>query len=254
MKHCVRTLAALVLLATPALGLSTSDLVKINEIAYDPPESPEDPFEFIELYNAGSTTAYLDGAVISDEGNNGTGEATFQFPGTPGGTTIPLAPGAYLLICGDATGSTLSPDWEFYGGASDTDDAGVPNLVKTAGSGADLFLGNSGDGVVLSDGTSNGSSIPCSETVDGVSFEGGGTGDVYAMSSTVCTDGAPHAGYANTTDSLQRCPNGADSNTSSTADFFIGARTPKSSNLIATGPCVVAVEESTWGDVKVLFR
>jgi hypothetical protein len=227
------------LLALPALALNVNDPVKINEVSYDPPESPEEPFEYLELYNAGGSTVYLDGAVISDEGNNGTAEATFQFPGIPGGTTIPLAPGAYLLITSDATGSTLGPDYEFYGGVSDTDDPLVPNLVKTSGTATDMFLGNSGDGVVLAIGTTMGSIIPCAEVVDGASWEGGGTGETNAMSSTVCSDPAPHAGYVNTPQSLQRCPNGSDSD-NSTTDFVVANRTPKAANLCGFSPPVIA--------------
>jgi len=254
MKHCIRSLAALALFATPAMALTVTDQVKINEIAYDPSEIPEEPFEFIELYNASATTAFLDGAAISDEGGNGTAEATFVFPGMPGGTTIALAPGAFLLIVNDATGSTLSPDWEFFAGGTDSDDPSVPNLTKSAGSGTDLQLGNTGDGVTLSTGQSNGSAIPCAEVVDGVSFETGGTGETNPLSSTVCSDPTPNAGYTNSTDSLQRCPNGSDSNVSSAADFFVAPRTPKTSNVIASGGCVVAVQASTWGKIKTTYR
>lgn len=232
------SLAALCL-ALPAFALNATDNVKINEVSYDPSESPEDPFEYIELYNAGGTTVFLDGAALSDEGNNGTGEATFVFPGTVGGTTIPLAPGAYLLIVGDATGSTLSPDWEFYGGGTDLDDAGVPNLTKSAGTGADMFLGNSGEGITLSTGVTTGSIIPCAEVVDGASWEGGGASEVYAMSSTVCADPASNAGYTNGGASglvtLQRCPNGADTD-NSTTDFVLADRTPKAANGCSTNP------------------
>jgi hypothetical protein len=252
MKHCLRSLAVLALIATPALALNVSDQVKINEVAYDPSESPEDPFEFVELYNAGSTTVFLDGAAISDEGGAGTGEGTFVFPGTVGGMTIPLAPGAYLLIVNDATGSTLMPDYEFFApGTTDVDDGTVPNVTRTAGTGVDLQLGNTGDGVTLSDGTTTGSAIPCSEVVDGMSFETGGTGDINPLSSAQCSDPGPHAGYTNSMDSVQRCPDGTDSNSSSAADFRIGPRTPKAANV---PNCTVAVQESTWGQLKVLFR
>ena len=87
MRSMLRTACCAVaacLFGLPALALNVTDQVKINEVSYDPSESPEDPFEFIELYNAGGTIAYLDGAVISDEGNNGTAEASFQFPGVVG--------------------------------------------------------------------------------------------------------------------------------------------------------------------------
>jgi Lamin Tail Domain/FlgD Ig-like domain len=236
---CCATVASL--FGLPAFALNVNDQVKINEVSYDPSESPEDPFEFIELYNAGPSTVYLDGAAFSDEGNNGTGEATFVFPGTPGGTTIPLASHAFLLIVGDATGTTLPADWEFYGGGTDSDDPGVPNLTKTAGTGGDLFLGNSGDGVTLSTGASNGSIIPCGEVVDGVSWEGGGTNEVYAMSSTVCSDPASNAGYTNVVPevkTLQRCPDGFDTDNSAN-DFIVNNRTPKASNGCSTAPPVI---------------
>jgi hypothetical protein len=246
MRTALRTsllLALASLLAVPAFALNAGDLVKINEVSYDPSESPEEPFEFIELYNAGATVVYLDGAAISDEGNNGTAEATFVFPGTVGGTTIPLQPGAYMLLVGDATGTTLPADYEFFGGSltSDTDAAGVPNLTKTVGSGVDMLLGNSGDGVTLSTGVTTGSVIPCSEVVDGVSWEGGGTNDTTAMSSTVCTDPAPNAGYTNLTGefkTLQRCPNASDTD-NSTTDFIVAARTPRLVNGCNNSPPVI---------------
>lgn len=229
---CTSALASM--LALPAFALNATDQVRINEVSYDPAESPEEPFEFIELYNAGGTTVFLDGAALSDEGAaGGTNEGTFVFPGTPGGTTIPLAAGAYLVIVNDATGSTLSPNWEIFTGGSDPDDAGVPNLIRVAGTGADLQLGNTGDGITLSTGVNTaGSVIPCGEVVDGMSYETGGTGDVTAMSSTVCSDPAPHPGYVTTTGdvlTLQRCPNGVDTNNSA-ADFSILNRTPGGPN------------------------
>lgn len=236
-------LPLLVLLLFPALASAQMPTLVINEVSYDPAESPEGPYEYFELYNYGANTVYLDGLVISDEGNNGTQESTFQFPGTQGvTTTYPVPPGGYVLVVADATGSTLSPDWECYAGGTDTDDAGVPNLVKTAGSATNLFLGNSGDGLTLSIGTTNGSVIPCEEVIDGVSWEGGGSSDVTAMSSTVCSDPASNAGYANGGSSnlqtLQRCPNGTDTD-NSTADFTVADRTPKAANGCATIPPVI---------------
>lgn len=217
-----------------ARALQPTDPVKINEVNYDPPESPEDPFEFIELFNAGAFTVFLDAAVITDEGNNGTGEAAFQFPGVLGGTTIALPPGGRMLLVGDATGSTYSNiAFEFFAGGTDTDDLLVPNLVKTSGTGVDLQLANTGDGVTLSTGLSNGNIIPCNEIVDGVSWESGGTGDVTALSSSVCNDAGPHPGYANTTESLQRIPDGTDTNTTSASDFTVFQRTPGTENGVS---------------------
>jgi hypothetical protein len=232
---------ALALLFAPAHALVVADSVKINEVSYDPVANPETPSEYIELYNASGATVYLDGAVISDEGNNGSNEATFQFPGTRGGSTIPLAAHAYMLLVGDATGSPFaaSADFEFYGGPGDSDDPAVPNLTKTAGLATNLYLANDGDGVTLSVGISNGNVIPCNEVVDGVSWENGGSSDVTSMSATVCADPAPSAGYTNggTTGlmTLQRCPDGVDTDNSS-ADFVVTNRTPRGLNLCHSIP------------------
>lgn len=245
MRTALRTIlcvAAASLFGLPAFALNPTDLVKINEVSYDPAESPEEPFEFLELYNAGTTTVYLDGAAISDEGNAGTAEATFVFPGVVGGTTIPLAAGAYMLIVGDATGTTLPADYETFAGGSDTDNLAVPNLTRSAGTGTDLLLGNSGDGVTLSSGVTTGSVIPCAEVVDGVSWEGGGTGDVTAMSRTVCADPASNPGYTNLTGelkTLQRCPNASDTD-NSTTDFIVANRTPRLANTCNNSPPVIA--------------
>ena len=251
------------LLGLPAWALNATDQVKINEVSYDPAETPEEPFEFLELYNAGGVTVFLDGAVITDEGNNGTGEGTFAFPGSVGGTTIPLAAGAYLVIVADATGSTLGADWEVFAGGADPDDLGVPNLVKVAGTGLDLQLANGGDGVTLSTGTTTIGVIPCAEMVDGVSWETGGTGDTTAMSSTVCSDPAPHPGYVNSTGdvlTLQRCPNGGDTNNSA-ADFSVLNRTPGAANgcnnippevvSLQYSPCFVTANQQVTLSVNV---
>jgi len=215
-------------LASPVLALQVTDQVRISEVHYDPAADDEEPEQFVELYNAGPNVAYLDGAVITDEGNFGFNEATFQFPGTPlTGTTIPLLPGAFLLLVVDAAQSPYSHIvWEFYGGAGDSDVPEINNLVKTSGLASDLRLGNDGDGLTLSVGITNGNFIPCNEVVDGVSWEsGGGAGEVTGMGTAVCGDPSPHPGQSNGNRSLQRFSNGNDTN-SSAADFGVAVRTP----------------------------
>lgn len=221
---------AVVCCGTAALALDPGDALKISEILYDPAELPASAYEFIELVNAGADTLYLDGAVITDQGNNDISEATFKFPGTPGGTSLPLAPGAHLLLVPDATGSGYPGiDWEFYAGAPDSDDPAIPNLVKTSGLANNLSLGNAGDGITVSTGYSTGNVIPCDEVVDGVSWEGGG-GDVTALSDSVCTDPASHPGSSSGSLSLQRLPDVADSDNSA-ADFSLAPRTPGACNV-----------------------
>jgi len=212
----------------PAVALQVGDQVRISEVHYDPESVTEEPEQFVELYNAGTSVAYLDGAVITDEGNFGFNEATFQFPGTPlTGTTIPLQPGAFLLLVVDATQSPYSNIvWEFFGGIGDTDVPEIANLVKTSGLASDLRLGNDGDGVTLSVGITTGNIIPCNEVVDGVSWEsGGGASEATGMGAGVCSDPSPHSGQSNGNQSLQRIQNGNDTN-ASTADFGVAVRTP----------------------------
>ena len=216
------------LLASPIAALQVGDPVRISEVHYDPGSANEDPEQFVELHNAGSMTVYLDGAVITDEGNYGFNEATFQFPGTPlTGTTIPLAPGAFLLLVVDAEQSPYSNiAWEFYGGTGDSDVPEIGNLIKTSGLASDLSLGNDGDGLTLSVGMTSGNIIPCNEVVDGVSWEsGGGENEWTALGGGVCADPSPHPGQANGNLSLQRLQNGNDTQ-SSAADFAIAVRTP----------------------------
>ena len=130
-----------------------------------------------------------------------------------------------MLLVGDATGhpSRPAPTSSSTAARGDTDDPAVPNLVKTAGLATNLYLGNDGDGITLSVGISNGSVIPCGEVVDGVSWENGGTADVTAMSSRRVRRPGPAPGYANGGAdglmTLQRCPDGADTDNSA-GDFI----------------------------------
>jgi hypothetical protein len=222
-------------------ALQVGDLVKISEVCYDPSELPETTFEFVELFNAGSQTVFLDGAVLSDQGNNNSNETTFQFPGTPlTGTTIPLGPGEFVFIVGSATGSSYAGiDWEFFGAGADTDDPAVPNLVKTSGLGNDLGLANTGDGLTLSVGISSGNVIPCNEIVDGASWEdGGGIDEVTSTSRLQCTDPAAHPGVGDGPRSLQRRQNGNDTDRSAD-DFGVAVRTPGGpAACVLTAPCV----------------
>jgi hypothetical protein len=220
----------------PVRALQPTDLVKISEVCYDPGEVPETSFEFIELFNAGPSTVFLDGAVLSDQGNNGSNETTFQFPGTPlVGTTIALAPGEFMVIVGSATGSAYpNIDFECFGGGMDTDDPNVPNLVKSSGFGGDLGLANTGDGLTLSSGVSAGNVIPCAEIVDGVSWEdGGGAGEVTSTSRMQCSDPAAHPEVSDGPRSLQRRHDSDDTDRSAT-DFGAAVRTPG-----ASAPCTL---------------
>ncbi|NOZ60501.1 MAG: DUF4876 domain-containing protein [Calditrichaeota bacterium] len=125
--------------------------LKINEIYYAGPVNDEGYYQdqFIELYNASDDTAYLDGTIIirggasefagKDNDNDGDLDFlyynavtdrhyacfvnAFRLSGTPGGTTYPVAPAAFVVLAVDAidhrqnqtTSIDLShADFEFY--------------------------------------------------------------------------------------------------------------------------------------------
>lgn len=97
----------LTLLPALAFALTVSDQVKINEVYFS--ASPNGTYQdgFIELYNAGSLTAFLDGALLAS-GVDTFAQLCFRFPGEVGGTSIALFPGAYLLFAADAHDFTMS--------------------------------------------------------------------------------------------------------------------------------------------------
>src|SRR5438874_6831152 len=82
--------------------------LKINEVYYN--VSPQGGGQFVELYNAGTSNAFLDGMILTDEAGSGI-EGVFQFPGSPGETNHPVVPGQFVLIAVDATNATINADW-----------------------------------------------------------------------------------------------------------------------------------------------
>jgi hypothetical protein len=195
----------------------------INEVYYN--VFPQAGNQFVELYNAGATNCYLDGLVLTDEADTGV-EGIFQFPGTPGGTTYPVAPGAFVTIALDATNATAGADWEFQAGLLDTDNPGVPNLTLVGGL-TDFGLFVSGDNVILADGSSTSSPIAQASILDGMNIAGG-NGEVAPLSATA-EDTAPTA-TSITNYSLCRCPDGQDLNVSSFSEFVSAPPTMGASN------------------------
>jgi hypothetical protein len=214
--------SALIILLAAALPASAGRLV-INEVFYH--VAPQGGYQYIELYNAGTNIAYLDGKIITDEAGTGN-EGVFQFPGTPGGTSLPLAPGQFVVIAVDATNDTISADWECYAGPTDTDNPSVPNLTLVSGV-FDLGLATFGDNVILADGTDVHAPIDTSTIIDAVNFEGGG-GELADIGPGIPeTDGSVSAFYGF---SIGRCPDGTDGNASSAADFYVMSLTPGAPN------------------------
>ena len=101
MARVALPMLCLALMAPSALGLQVWDRVVLNEIYYYVP-GHDIHNEYIEVMNAGGTVAFLDGAIITDEGDDGMPEGVFRFPGVYGGHEIALHPGHILLIAVDA--------------------------------------------------------------------------------------------------------------------------------------------------------
>jgi hypothetical protein len=251
MKTVVTTIVLLsVMVCQPATSLTVDDDLVINEVYYDA-TGTDDHNEFIELYNAGSTTVFLDGAVITDEcGLISGNEGVYQFPGVVGGTDYPVAGYDFVLIAVDAVDDGVPPelsgaDWEFYAGGSDSDNPSVPNLVRVGGS-YDIGLSNSGDGIVILTGETLEIPYDCSTVVDGVNYETGG-GDAATLSECI-VDQAFDSGSGGG-NSIGRCPDGRDTNVSSDGDFFELFLTPGYGN-----DCPTRIGVGPWGAVKSLMR
>lgn len=112
--------------ASIARGLTPSDPVKINEVYFAGSPGLQDD-GFVELYNAGTATAYLDGALLI-QGLDTLGQLAFRFPGEPGGTTLPLEPGEFFVFAADAFDFTLT----------------YPQSVDLSGADAESFVAHEG--------------------------------------------------------------------------------------------------------------
>ncbi|MCS6771394.1 MAG: lamin tail domain-containing protein [Kiritimatiellae bacterium] len=200
----------------------------INEVFYN--ISPQGGNQFIELYNSGTNVQYLDGKILTDEAGDGS-EGVFKFPGAPGGTSLPVSPGQYVVVAVDATNATATAGWECFAGLTDSDNPAVPNLTLVAGY-ADLGLFSGGDNIILADGTDTVPPIDPATVIDGLNFAGGG-GELAPLG-PLLPDPNPNAsspyGY-----SLGRCPDGTDNNISSLADLYPMNPTPGTPNT-----CTVA--------------
>jgi hypothetical protein len=256
MRVCVSILVALAAFSGPARSLEVWNRVVIYEVHYYMPGFDAHN-EYIELANVGGTVAFLDGAVITDEGDDGMPEGVFRFPGRHGGHDISIAPGEILLIAVDAVEGEIEPDlsmadWEFRHPSDDNDNPYVPNLIHCGGSDCDIALANSGDGLVLATGVDTTAAIDCSTVVDGVNWDA--AADPVPISWLDCYD-PEHAPGVPQGNSLGRCPPGVDHDSSSACDWFMMVPTPGEHNLPSyPTDCSTPVTGATWGTVKALYR
>ena len=213
--------------------------------------------EYVEIANTSGTVSFLDGAVISDEGDDGMPEPVFRFPGHPGGMNHPIWPGQRMVLARDAVEGELTPDlsgadWEFVHPSDDNDNPDVPNIIHCGGFDQDLALANGGDGILLATGVDSTASIDCWTIVDGVNWDG--VSDPVPIGYGACDDDEPAPGVPQG-NCLGRCPNGADHNGSSAEDWFMMIPSPGEVNIPShPSDCSSPVEATTWGRVKALYR
>ncbi len=244
--------------AGAARGLEVWNSVVLNEIHYYVP-GYDAHNEYVELVNTGGTVAFLDGAVMTDEGDDGMPEAVFRFPGERGGFEHPIWPGQIVLIAVDAIAGEIEPDlthadWEFVHPSDDNDNPDVPNLRHCAGSDIDIALANGGDGILIATGEDTTAAIDCATVVDGVNWAG--VADPVPITWTTCADPA-HAAGVPQGNSLGRCPGGIDGNSSSAEDWFMTIPSPGAPNMPSwPSDCSVGIaeERASWGLIKALYR
>jgi len=143
--------------------------LKINEIyAAGPPNNFFYFYDqFIELYNSGDETVYLDGMVVCRMGYLLESITyIFQFPGEPlGGQEYPVEPGQFVVIAQDAYDhrdivsesiDLTYADWEFRNSADfgDWDNPDVPNIDNIeVGHHLDFMIALTSDVILIADGS-----------------------------------------------------------------------------------------------------
>ncbi|MFT5432125.1 MAG: hypothetical protein ACI9OJ_002823, partial [Myxococcota bacterium] len=174
---------------SPPVPLGPAAKLVINEVDYD--QTSTDLAEFIEIFNAGDTTATLSEYTVElvDGVSDTAGAYTTIELGNAGAT---LAPGAYLVIGVEAVVSALPAD---------------TLSVVSSKSG---FIQNGPDGVRL---------LHADTVIDGLAYQGAVAG---------VTETAPAADDSGD-GSLSRCANGADTDDNS-VDFVKVDVTPGTAN------------------------
>jgi len=175
----------------------TTSMVKMNEIFYNAFAMTELECQYVELYNAGAVTEYLDGKIICRLASDIDGiQGIWQFPGT--GTDYPINPGEYKIVTADAKTYThldlSNANFECYvvGEFNASDNANVPNLTNLKSTTeflyaytSDELIFASGADVYWEDG------IDIETIIDGVEYAKAG-----ATPSTIELNDLVDAGYA----------------------------------------------------------
>ena len=200
LHHALARLSALLCaLLVSASALAAND-VRISQV-YGGGGNSGAPYnaDFVELYNAGATSAAIGGWTITYASATGTwGGAQFTFPPN---TVLPA--GGYLLVqmsTAGATGAALTPDFTSATSIAMSTTDGNVALLSAAQS-----------------GTSNNCASLTATLVDKVAYGNGN-----------CPEGTAAGAPANATAVIRR-GNGTVDTDSNSADFFVG--TPMARNL-----------------------
>ena len=186
-------------------GMGNAENVVINEVDSD--QTDTDAAEFVELYNAGTTTADLSGHALVFF--NGSDDLSYDPAFDLDGVTI--AAGEYYVICGDAA-NVANCDMEVG--------AGTTNLIQNGADAVALVMGDATD-------FPNDTAAPTSGVIDAIVYGTGdadATGLLAAFGETVQYD--EDLNGSKDTESIQRSPDGA-------ATFVVAAPTPGAENALA---------------------
>jgi hypothetical protein len=193
---------------SPPPTTALSPTLLISEVLYDPLGDEPDG-EWIEIYNASASTIDLSTYKVGDEEASGGSEGMLQFP-----AGASMNPGQVIVVANKATAFFsawgFNPDYEMV----DSDGA-VPDMSSyTAWSSGSITLSNSGDEVLILDGSD--------AIVDAMS---------YGNKTTFLNPAAPDVSEGH---SLERSPANEDTDT---ADDWIDQESPN--------PGTVTISEET---------
>jgi hypothetical protein len=168
-------------------GGSGAPEVIITEIMYDP-NSAEDNWEWIEIYNAGTATADLTGYVVDDFNSVAHDSANIA------GGTLAAGEQAVLYNADDVSAADFAAAW------------GTVNLIPVTGWSA-LALNNGGDKVSLWDSFANysGDNVAHANAIDIVDYAGAGFTDPVGASIYLTDLGADNnvgSNWATSTDGV----------------------------------------------------
>lgn len=212
---------------------TATSMIKMNEIFYNAFAMTELECQYIELYNAGNETEYLDGKILCRLSSDIDGiSSIWQFPGN--GTEYPINPGEYKIVTPDAKAYSqldlTNADFECYvvGEFNPSDNENVPNLANLKST-TEFLIAYTSDEVIFASGADAywEDGIDIETIIDGVEYAKPTASETSIGLNDLVDAGfaaGPTANYLG--QSVERKEPGMDTN-NSTNDFrLIGAPTP----------------------------